>query len=153
MKIKVIAPGELKLDYAKIGVSYYYNKINKIIPCEIIYIKIPRSYTSSSERLKKEMLEIERHIKNCWTFLCDENGRKYENSIEFSKKIERILSSSKDICFVIGDYDGVYEDLKNKVDESISLSNYTFPHELSLLLISEIIYRSLSIIKNIPYHK
>jgi len=150
--IKIIIPGKINLGFIGEGVDYYYKKINKFLKINLIHTKTPDSYTSRKEKLRKEKNEIEKHIENSYLIVLDEKGKEY-SSIELSKKFEFLIQSNKDISFVIGGDEGVDEDIKKKADELLSLSKNTFTHELSLLVLMEVIYRSLMISKNYPYHK
>ena len=40
----------------------------------------------------------------------------------------------------------------NDLEKKISLSKFTFTHDMARLLLIEQIYRALTVIKNIPYH-
>ena len=70
------------------------------------------------------------------------------NKVEVKDKIEEALEKLKYKDFVL---------LKNEFlslcDSVISLSNLTFAHKIATLILSEQIFRSLSIINNHPYHK
>ena len=57
------------------------------------------------------------------------------------------------ICFVIGGSFGLSKDIKKLSDKVISASNFTFPHRLFRIILIEQIYRAVSIINNMPYHK
>jgi len=150
--IKVVIPGKIGVKFIKEGVDYYYKKINKFLKINLIQTKTPNSYTSKEEKLRKEKVEIEKHIEDSYLIVLDEKGKEY-SSIEFSKKLNFLMQSNKNIAFVIGGDEGLDESLKEKANEMLSLSKNTFTHELSLLLLLEIIYRSLMISKNYPYHK
>jgi len=54
---------------------------------------------------------------------------------------------------VIGDYEGVPDEVKNRADVQWSLSPLTFTHDLTRVLLLEQIYRALTVIRNIPYSR
>lgn len=58
-----------------------------------------------------------------------------------------------EIIYVIGDSDGMGEDVKAMCDFRLSFSKMTFPHQLMRVILAEQIYRSLSIINHGKYHK
>ena len=59
----------------------------------------------------------------------------------------------KKIIFLIGDADGIPQNIKEKSHLLLSLSPLTFPHELARLILLEQIYRAISISNNSPYHR
>lgn len=83
--------------------------------------------------------------------LCDERG-KMMNNTDLSKYIERTLSQSKKLVFIVGSAYGVDEVLKKRAHLLWSFSPLVFPHQLARLMIAEQLYRSFSIIHHLPYH-
>ena len=67
--------------------------------------------------------------------------------------INHLYNSNKDLIFLIGGPDGLPKIIKKKSNHVISLSNLTFTHEMSILIITEQIFRAISIHKNSKYHR
>lgn len=55
--------------------------------------------------------------------------------------------------FIVGGPDGLSERIKEKADEVLSLSSFTFTHEIARLLLVEQLYRACSILHRGSYHK
>jgi len=53
----------------------------------------------------------------------------------------------------MGGSDGHPPELFNKIDYILSLSKMTMPHEMATLVLTEQIYRALSIKKGSKYHR
>ena len=74
-----------------------------------------------------------------------------------SKDISRILKESAacggGISFIIGGPDGIPAEFDTLVTRRISLSRCTFPHELFRILFLEQLYRGLTIMCGVPYHR
>ena len=64
----------------------------------------------------------------------------------------KMMDRTKNLTFVIGGAYGLSKKLKEIFKFKISLSNLTFPHDMARLFFCEQLYRSLTIINNIPYH-
>ena len=73
-------------------------------------------------------------------------------SDKISESAIQIFNNNK-IDFLIGDADGIPLDIKEKSHLLLSLSPFTFPHELARLILLEQIYRAISISNNSPYHR
>lgn len=59
----------------------------------------------------------------------------------------------REVIFVIGGPDGLSPTICERADLRLSLGKMTWPHEICQLLVLEQLYRALSILRNIPYHK
>ena len=79
-----------------------------------------------------------------------EEGKSF-SSIELTSLL--LNFNNKKINFYIGGTDGVSPDIKEKSHLLLSLSPFTFPHELARLILLEQIYRAISISNNSPYHR
>ncbi|MGC8502342.1 23S rRNA (pseudouridine(1915)-N(3))-methyltransferase RlmH [Desulfurella sp.] len=139
MQVKFIFVGKkLKLDSF---CEVYIKRIKAFCSAEMIYIK--------PSTLKLEALFIQKKIKpDDFVFILDENGKQL-NSYEFANLIETI---NKTMVFVVGGAFGIdKKSFKNAF--FLSLSKLTLPHQIARLIVCESVYRSFTIIKNIPYHK
>jgi 23S rRNA (pseudouridine1915-N3)-methyltransferase len=63
------------------------------------------------------------------------------------------MQQGQDIAILTGGPDGHSDELLQQADQSLSLSEMTFPHPLVRVIIAEQIYRAWSIISNHPYHR
>lgn len=101
---------------------------------------------------EKIILETEMQKKPGYYILLDERGREF-NSRQFAHTLQRLQNSSiKQCIFVIGGALGFHPELREKVAECWCLSRLTFPHQMIPLILSEQIYRSYTLMQNIPYH-
>ena len=140
MKIKLIFFGKKRknnLDEITMG---YFKRIQKEINSEIIFISDQKKIFPNSFK------------ENDLVILIDEKGKHYD-SISFSKKFKMLIQNSKKkIIFIVGDASGFSSEIYDISNEIISLSKFTYTHEIARLVIVEQIYRAITIIKNHPYH-
>jgi 23S rRNA (pseudouridine1915-N3)-methyltransferase len=125
------------LDYTK-RINNYFKTEWKIIPLSDI---------------KKESESIFKSIESDdYLVVLHERGKEL-STIELADFIEkRMIASDKRIVFVIGGAYGVGEDILQRANFKWSLSKLVFPHQIVRLILSETIYRSITVIKNEPYH-
>ncbi len=143
--IKIIAVGKMK-KYHEEAKGYL-----KQIPHNIQVIEIKDE--SLEENIIKEEKAILNQIKDdSYVVLLAIEGKMYD-SIEFSKKIDYLISNKKEIIFIIGGSYGVTSNIKERANELISFSKMTFPHQLMRLIFIEQLYRAFKIKLNHPYHK
>jgi 23S rRNA (pseudouridine1915-N3)-methyltransferase len=62
-------------------------------------------------------------------------------------------AGSRALCFALGGVLGFSEKLRQKADTLLSLSNMTFTHEMSRLLLLEQLYRARTILRGEKYHR
>lgn len=72
---------------------------------------------------------------------------------ELSRALSRWLESGKNIALLVGGPEGLADAVKQKAQESWSLSALTFPHPLVRIIVAEQLYRAWSILQNHPYHR
>ena len=153
MKFKIIYIRSAKNNNVEILVNNYIKKIKHL--AEIDLFKIHNKNKSKKNKFNIDYLSnmiISQLSKNDINILMDEKGDTY-NTIKFSKLIQKkFLYSSKKIVFIIGGAYGFNKELNKTIEKKISLSKFTFTHDMARLLLIEQIYRALTIIKNIPYH-
>ena len=120
----------------------------------IEFFEYVSNFDEKNKKINDESKKLLSMIKNNGKkILLDEKG-KILSSFEFSKLISDWRNHGHNIInFLIGGADGVNENISKNVDLTISLSNMTFPHMLSRIVLVEQIYRSETIINNHPYHK
>ncbi|MBK7039665.1 MAG: 23S rRNA (pseudouridine(1915)-N(3))-methyltransferase RlmH [Bacteroidetes bacterium] len=82
----------------------------------------------------------------------DDKGKAF-TSVQFAEKLNQTMNlSPQRIIFLIGGSYGIAQSLKEKSQFLLSLSTFTFPHQLVRLLFSEQLYRAFTILKNEKYH-
>ena len=145
MNIKLIYISKNKSNNIELLVEDYEKKINHFISYSSIGLK--------NKNQKSESNLILKNIKNNdLVILLDEKGKEFSTK-DFSKFIsDKMMNRTKNIVFVIGGAYGFTSEFKAKFKLKIALSKLTFSHDMARLFFSEQLYRSLTIINNIPYH-
>ncbi len=155
MEIKLIYIQSGKEEWAEIASNLYLKKINHYYPFKIDVIKtksLPRSKKNEKIKLEQDLI-LKKLSSKDYIIIFDENGKVYEGSRALSKNIENSFNLGKQrIVFLIGGSYGFSDDIKNRADQSISLSPLTMNHHVAKIMAMEQIYRSICIQKNIPYH-
>ena len=149
--IKIICSGKIKENYLKDAIVEYSKRISKYDKLEIIEL-LDYDY-DLKKTLQKEKENILKNINlKDYNILLDLTGKSY-NSLELADKLDKIRITNSNITFIIGGSYGVDEEIKKIVNERISFSNLTFPHQLFRVILLEQIYRCFKIINHEEYHK
>jgi len=115
-------------------------------------IKNTKNLTTKQQKIAEGKELLKKIEKSDAVILLDENGKLY-NSIQFSAFLQKKMNSGlKKIVFVIGGPYGFSDDVYNRCNEKVSLSPMTFSHQMVRLFFTEQLYRSLTILRNEPYH-
>ncbi len=147
MIITIIAVGKIKNKAIIEEIKNYL----KQIPVQVKIVEIKDEPTFLE--LKKESAAIREKIPaNSFLVVLDINGKKYDSFL-FAKKLKLWLEEKRNVVFVIGGSYGVEKTILLKANETLSLSGFTFPHQIVRLLLVEQIYRAFKINQNHPYHK
>ena len=137
------------------AIEEYKKRIGAYSKIEIIEVSDEPNDRLSDEKVKE--IEGQRIIKqlkkDSYVILLSLKGKQMD-SIKFSREIEKINTyNSSHITFVIGGSVGVSEQVEQRADLLLKLSEMTFPHNIARLLILEQIYRAYKILNNETYHK
>lgn len=149
--IKIICVGKIKEQYLKDAINEYLKRLSKYTKLDII--ELPDFSYDLKKTLETERDYMLKSIKeNDYNILLDIEGNSF-NSIEFANNLDKIRNNYSNINFIIGGSYGVHDDIKRIVNERISFSKLTFPHQLFRVILLEQIYRSFKILNNEEYHK
>ena len=158
MKIKIYAIGKIK-DFYKLGCDEYIKRLSSYTQVEVVELKdepIPDK-PSESEILKAKKSEGNRVLsclKDKEYLIALDLNQKEMTSEAFAKYLNnKLVSNGANISFVIGGSYGLSNELKSRVNDSVSLSTLTYPHQLARLVLLEQIFRAYKILNNETYHK
>lgn len=150
MKFRFIWIGKTKDKNWKALQEEYLRRLSHFVKCEVVEIKDSARF-EGAEIEGKRILEI----LNPKTFavLLDVAGKPV-SSHKLSAEIERWQNAGmKEISFIIGGFEGVSPEIREKADSLLSLSFLTFTHEMARVVLLEQLYRGYSILKGFPYQK
>ncbi len=151
--IKILCVGKIKERFFTDGIAEYEKRIEGYTKFSIVEVK------------EVNTLDINKNIKDEGKYLLDKIGEdefvitleingKMIDSVELAKLIEEKMTYGfSKITFVIGGSNGLSGDVIRRSNYHMSFSKFTFPHQLMRLILSEQIYRALTIINNREYHK
>ena len=89
---------------------------------------------------------------NAHIIALDERG-KAPTSVELAEHLRGWQQNGTHPCFIIGGADGMTDSLKQRAHLMLRLSSLTLPHGMVRVLLTEQLYRAVSILNNHPYHR
>jgi 23S rRNA (pseudouridine1915-N3)-methyltransferase len=147
MKVRVLWPGKTKQGYLRSAVEDYSSRIARFTPFEIIETKeYSAADRDKKQRISKESKNLVNAARDSIRVVLDPDGKQL-SSEEFAAWLEK---QNREIAFIVGGPAGI--ELKDP-DLKLSFGKCTFPHELVRVMLLEQLFRALTIIKRVPYHK
>lgn len=151
--IKLICVGKVKDNHLKALIDDYASKINHYHKLETIEVKDEPIKDNEKYVLDTEAERVLSKIDNDeYVILLDLHGKTMD-SVEFANKIDKLFISYSKITFVIGGSLGLGEKLIERSNLRLKLSDMTFLHQMTRLILLEQVYRAFKILNNETYHK
>ena len=151
LNIKIICVGKLKEKFYTAAAAEYMKRLSTLCRLEVEELPESRLSAQPSEAeveaaLKKEGESIALRIPAgaLTVALCVEG--KQLSSVRFSQFLEACaLKGRSKLCFLIGGSEGLSEEVKEKAEVRMSMSEMTFPHHLARIMLLEQLYRAFQI--------
>tara|TARA_X000000368_G_scaffold205126_1_gene161877 strand:+ start:1873 stop:2310 length:438 start_codon:yes stop_codon:yes gene_type:complete len=142
--IELLYQDKFKFKFEEDLFNKYTERLENISKQSIVH------FTQRRVSEKKMLDEIDKKKSSTYIIILEENGKNL-NTEQFKDII--FNSSAKKIIFLIGGTNGFKKNVLEKADITISLSNMTLTHSFAAILLSEQIYRSVTIKIGHPYHR
>ena len=152
MKVVLFFVGKTSEEYLKEGIDVYLKRIPHYMPVEVKVV------TASSHRDRKRAMEEEsltireKLLPGDHIVVLDENGKEITSrqlAVHFEKWMNMGISR---VVFITGGAFGTDEELRKMAHMVLSVSKFTLTHQMVRLILTEQIYRALTIIRNEGYH-
>lgn len=157
--IRIVAVGKIKEKALSQLIAEYVKRLSAFTRVEIIEVAdehAPQSNSDAENELVKER-EGERVLSRIkegeYVILLDLWGKMFDSE-RFAQRIDMLQVQGKGtLTFVIAGSLGPSPAVVKRSDLRWKLSDLTFPHQLTRLLVLEQIYRAHMILSHRPYHK
>lgn len=153
MKIAFLFTGKTRVPFVMDGLIFYGGRIRNYSAFEVLETTDVK-HIADVRKMKE--LESEKVLKlieaTDFVVLLDEKGI-HKSSTGLADDFRKVIEGgARRIVFVVAGAYGASDELKQRANQTWSLSKLTFPHQLVRLILAEQIYRAFTIIRNEPYH-
>lgn len=155
MNITVLAVGTKMPRWVDEAVAEYAKRFGRDVHYSLKEIKPEKrgSGVNAVQGMAAEEKRINEAIpEGAFLVVLDERG-KAPTSVELAAHLKQWQLDGEHVCFVIGGADGMTDALKQKARLMMRLSSLTLPHGMVRVLLTEQLYRAVSILHNHPYHR
>lgn len=151
MNISLICTGKTTEPYVQTGMGLYLERLRHY--CKITMVELEAGKGEPAQLRKKEGEAILKRVeKQDILVLLDEKGKEVTSAgfAELLKHHQNI--STKNLIFAIGGAYGFSEEVYQRANLKLALSQLTFPHQLVRVIFLEQLYRGFTLIKGEKYH-
>ena len=145
IKLNVIVVGKLKEKFFTEAVNEYVKRISRFAEVKINELAEGKSLETEGEEIIKKLVGT--------VVVTDVQGT-LVSSEDIAKIIKNsALNGKSTISVVIGSSEGLCDKVKKLADHRISFGRVTYPHQLMRVILTEQLYRAMTILNNVTYHK
>ncbi|MBF0622700.1 MAG: 23S rRNA (pseudouridine(1915)-N(3))-methyltransferase RlmH [Magnetococcales bacterium] len=157
MKWRLMAVGRGMPEPVRMLVDDYTKRLKRYGQFELIEIAEAhrqgglspnKAMVQEANRLKKQLKQGDGVL-----VVLDSRGQVFSSEKWASRLNQWRQDALGPVTFIIGGPDGVAPELVKQADLRLSLGSMTFPHMLARVLLLEQLYRAMTIIHGVPYHR
>jgi len=151
MKIKFLWIGKAKQKEFQKLESLYAKRLKHYCKYSIKALKEIKA--NNPHELKKQECQLFLSQINAsdHLILLDETGQQ-QQSRQLAQQLQNYMNRSQDIVFLIGGAHGVSQEIFDRSNSILSLSQLTLTHDMARILLLEQVYRAHTIIRGEKYH-
>ena len=153
-RITVAAVGRLKQSEWQSAQADYLKRLKRYSAVSLVEIKdsVGRGFPDAVAMQREGEALLKATSKARRRILLAPDGLSL-SSEEFAAHLQRQIELYSHLSFLIGGPLGFSQEVQSAVEERLSLSLLTFPHELARIMLLEQLYRAFTILRGEPYHK
>jgi 23S rRNA (pseudouridine1915-N3)-methyltransferase len=150
MNVTIVAVDKLREEYVREGCRLYEKRLAPYFRVDVIETR----KGNGPDAVFREGSDILARIADadeCWAL--DRSGN-ILSSLDLARKISQVERSGKRrLVLTLGGPEGLHESVLTRANFRWSLSNLTFLHEMSRLIVLEQLYRATKIARGETYHR
>lgn len=156
MQLRVVWVGKTRNAHIRSLCDDYLERVRHLTPCRVVEVRdLARGRGLHGGDLRaREGAEMTRALPEGARIVTLDAGGKELSSDAFARWFAGEQNrGTREIGFVLGGPEGLDEAIRDKAYWRLSLGRMTWTHEIARVLLLEQIYRALTILRGIPYHK
>lgn len=155
MRLKVVSAGKRLPDWINTGFESYRKRFPRAMRLELVETPLAGK-PAGNDPAGARRLEGERMLGALsgseYLIAMEIEGRAWSTE-KLASQLEHWRMSGRDVAFLIGGPEGLWNECREHADQWWSVSPLTLPHPLVRVLVAEQLYRAWTITQNHPYHR
>lgn len=158
MRLRIISVGKVREPFYADGVKEYLKRLGNYTSVELVTgleekVRPRGNPQDVQQALEKEGQRILGLLTpDDYLVVCDVAGQEMDSHKLADTLEDWIHSGTPSVNIVIGSAYGLAEDVKKRAQMLFSLSQLTLPHQMTVLIVAEQLYRAFKILRREPYH-
>ena len=154
MKITILSPGKIREKWLQAGVDEYIKRLGRYCQVDIRLVDdVPDSWPTDKAVAEEGRRLLSRIGPQDFVIALDLNGHTW-NSPQLAVQLsDWFRAGGSEVYFLIGGSNGLSPDVLARANQKFCLSQLTFTHQMTRLILLEQCYRAFRILRNEPYHK
>lgn len=156
MKLTILCVGKLSLPFLKEGSEEYHQRLKRYLPVDEIELKEEKrggkKATADFVRNSEAAALMTRIPPGSYVIGLDEKGRRLSSEKLAATMEKHMNQGTGNLCLIIGGAYGLSDELRQRCDSLLSLSDMTMTHQMARMFLYEQLYRAMTIIRREPYH-
>jgi 23S rRNA (pseudouridine1915-N3)-methyltransferase len=146
LRYRLLTVGRRADDVLLVAARDYINRLGRYVATDVLRIR-EGSLLAERDALLRALEQDDLVVG------LDERGAEHTTS-ELASLIARWQrEGARKVAFVIGGSEGLHADVKRRARQLWSLSRFTLPHRLALVVLAEQLYRVHTMLRGEPYHR
>ncbi len=153
MRFTIVAVGRMRDKALGRATEEYVKRLSRYGRADVVEVREAKGADADTARQRESELLRAAAPQGAWVVVMDERGETV-TSEDLAQRFEQLaLHGRSHIALLIGGAFGHDPSLRAAADWVWSLTPLTLPHELARLVLSEQLYRAMTIQRGEPYHK
>jgi 23S rRNA (pseudouridine1915-N3)-methyltransferase len=154
MLLRVVAAGTRMPAWVDAGFSDYAGRLRGDYRLDLV--EVPLARRGRGDPRKAVESEGERMLaaagERCFPVAMQVGGQAFSTD-ELARWLETRARDGMPLVFLIGGPDGLAPSIDSRARMRWSLSTLTLPHGLARVVLAEALYRAVTVLKGLPYHR
>lgn len=153
MKITIAAVGKMRDKRWKKLARDYEQRLEHYRPLDVVEVRESSSSDAATRQREEGESLLSALPKGAIVVALDEKGDEWTSQAFAAWIDRRMVRGTRHLAFVVGGPEGLSDAVRGASDKTLALSQMTLPHEMARVVVTEQIYRAMTIIRGEPYHR